>query len=135
MPKIIIILIFWISALSLTACSTFSTEVIPQSGLTMEQVYDGTDVKTIASNSTETADVKILRQQTYQTSLSNQPKVAASDKILNLTAFHKLPNPTLQLYVYPHLAGNSEVPIPGYYTAVSAYERDYYALPSEVANH
>jgi conjugative transfer region lipoprotein (TIGR03751 family) len=48
-----------------------------------------------------------------------------------LYPFKKLPNPELKLYVYPHFAGNDEIPIPGYYTEFTAYERTHYALPSE----
>ena len=46
--------------------------------------------------------------------------------------FPRLPNPTLVLYVYPHLAGASRVPVPGYATTFSLYERVEYALPGEV---
>jgi conjugative transfer region lipoprotein (TIGR03751 family) len=48
-----------------------------------------------------------------------------------LYPFKKLPNPELKLYVYPHFAGSDEIPIPGYYTEFTAYERTHYALPSE----
>lgn len=46
--------------------------------------------------------------------------------------FPRLPNPTLVLYVYPHLAGSARVPVPGYATTFSLYERVEYALPGEV---
>jgi conjugative transfer region lipoprotein (TIGR03751 family) len=46
--------------------------------------------------------------------------------------FPRLPNPTLVLYVYPHLAGASRVPVPGYATTFPLYERVEYALPAEV---
>jgi conjugative transfer region lipoprotein (TIGR03751 family) len=42
--------------------------------------------------------------------------------------FKKLLNPELKMYVYPHFAGQSQVPVPGYFTGFDAYERDYYAL-------
>lgn len=45
--------------------------------------------------------------------------------------FPKLPNPTLIMYVYPHLAGPSQVPIPGYSTQFTLYEKTEYALPGE----
>src|SRR3546814_10949068 len=31
--------------------------------------------------------------------------------------FHRLPNPDLVMYVYPHLAGSDPVPVPGYTTS------------------
>lgn len=46
--------------------------------------------------------------------------------------FPRLPNPTLVLYVYPHLAGSERVPVPGYATTFSLYERVEYARPGEI---
>ncbi len=45
--------------------------------------------------------------------------------------FTRLPNPTLMLYVYPHLAADNQYPVPGYFTSFSLYEVNYYALPGE----
>lgn len=47
--------------------------------------------------------------------------------------FPRLPNPTLVMYVFPHLAGKTRAPVPGYTTAFSMYEQVEYALPGEVA--
>ena len=46
--------------------------------------------------------------------------------------FPRLPNPTLVMYVFPHLAGDTHAPVPGYATAFSMYEQVEYALPGEV---
>ena len=43
--------------------------------------------------------------------------------------FPLLPNPKIVLYVFPHIAEG--VPVPGYSTSFSLYERDHYALPTE----
>lgn len=48
--------------------------------------------------------------------------------------FKTLPNPTLYMYVAPHLAGQSGVPIPGYLTEFKMWERDHYAMPGEISN-
>lgn len=45
--------------------------------------------------------------------------------------FHRLPNPDLVMYVYPHLAGTDPVPVPGYSTVFPLYQRIQYALPGE----
>lgn len=45
--------------------------------------------------------------------------------------FTRLPNPTIYLYVDPHLTGNEGIPVPGYTTAFPMYERDHWALPHE----
>jgi conjugative transfer region lipoprotein (TIGR03751 family) len=47
--------------------------------------------------------------------------------------FPRLPNPTLVMYVFPHLAGAVGVGVPGYATSFAMYERVHYALPGEVA--
>ena len=46
--------------------------------------------------------------------------------------FPRLPNPTLVMYVFPHLAGETRAPVPGYATAFPMYEQVEYALPGEV---
>ena len=45
--------------------------------------------------------------------------------------FHRLPNPDLVMYVYPHLSGTDPVPVPGYSTVFPLYQRVQYALPGE----
>ena len=43
--------------------------------------------------------------------------------------FPLLPNPKIVLFVFPHIAEG--VPVPGYATGFSLYEKDHYALPVE----
>jgi len=45
--------------------------------------------------------------------------------------FARLPNPDLEMYVYPHLA-KGKYPIPGYTTVFPMFESVQYALPGEV---
>lgn len=45
--------------------------------------------------------------------------------------FPRLPNPDIEIYVYPHLATRSRAPIPGYSSVISLYERVEYRLPGE----
>jgi len=45
--------------------------------------------------------------------------------------FHRLPNPDLLMYVFPHLSGSETVPVPGYTTVFPLYQRVPYALPGE----
>ena len=49
------------------------------------------------------------------------------------TIFPRLPNPTLVMYVFPHLATEERVPVPGYATTFPIYERVEYGLPGEVS--
>ena len=46
--------------------------------------------------------------------------------------FPRLPNPTLIMFVYPHLTEQG-TPVPGYATQFEMYERSEYALPGEVS--
>jgi conjugative transfer region lipoprotein (TIGR03751 family) len=46
--------------------------------------------------------------------------------------FPRLANPTLVMYVYPHLAGPSGAPVPGYATRFTLYDRVEYAVPGEL---
>lgn len=87
-----------------------SGNVVPQKGPTMEQVYDSMKVE---------QKQNIIKP--VQVTIQKQPD----------RTFHKLPNPELKMYVYPHLAGNDGVPIPGYFTEFNAYTHDHYELPSE----
>lgn len=45
--------------------------------------------------------------------------------------FHRLPNPDLVMYVFPHLAGTDPVPVPGYTTVFPLYQHVQYAMPGE----
>lgn len=45
--------------------------------------------------------------------------------------FELLDNPMLLIYVFPHLATDERMPVPGYWTAIPMYERDEFALPGE----
>lgn len=46
--------------------------------------------------------------------------------------FQLLPNPTLYMFVAPHLSTADGAPIPGYLTEFKLYTRDHYALPGEI---
>jgi conjugative transfer region lipoprotein (TIGR03751 family) len=49
-----------------------------------------------------------------------------------INRFQRLPNPDLEMHVYPHLA-NGKYPVPGYVTVFPMYETVQYAMPGEVA--
>jgi conjugative transfer region lipoprotein (TIGR03751 family) len=48
--------------------------------------------------------------------------------------FKSLPNPTMYMFVAPHLAAETQVPIPGYLTEFKMWEHEHYALPGEVSD-
>jgi conjugative transfer region lipoprotein (TIGR03751 family) len=83
----------------------------------MEQIYDSMEI-TDAAEKTKPYPVHV-----------NDKTLLPSNAIE--TAFHKVPNPELKMYVYPHLAGKDELPVPGYYTVFNAYTQDHYMLSHE----
>ncbi len=48
--------------------------------------------------------------------------------------FKRIPNPTMYMFVAPHLASDTQVPIPGYLTEFKMWEKEHYALPGEVSD-
>lgn len=101
----------------------------------MEQIYDSMGEPPVQSTNSDKADKSNLIKAHKETSDAfTAQALPLPDKVYtraDKSEFHKLPNPELQLYIYPHVAGQDEVPIPGYFTAFDAYERNYYALPYE----
>lgn len=48
--------------------------------------------------------------------------------------FKMIPNPKMYMFVSPHLASQTAVPIPGYLTEFRMWEKDHYAMPGEVSD-
>lgn len=63
--------------------------------------------------------------ETGETSQARRPSGADAN-----TRFARLPNPDLEMYVYPHLA-KGRYPVPGYTTVFPMFESVQYALPGE----
>lgn len=124
-----------LSAVFLSGCHGAVGNVIPASGPSMEDVYDSMGTHKTKNNlvvETKKNDESDLESVRETKKLNNQSSEIKNTSALN--HFHKLPNPDLRLYIYPHFAGTDEIPIPGYYTEFSAYEKTHYALMSEVAH-
>lgn len=124
--RMMMLVFITISISLLNACS-MSGNVVPKRGPTMEQVYDGM-ATSVPTHSCANNHCKRLSQPLGELLdvASDIPKSALDRE------FHKLPNPALHLYVFPHLAGKDEVPVPGYFTVFNAYEQDHYALANEM---
>lgn len=136
--KTITILTLVAALISLTSCSSMRGNVVPQSGPTMEQVYDGVDGQDNLSDANSTSNQENLNKLRKQVSASQTTPVVPTTLMMATVSanavsqqFRKLPNPEIKMYVYPHLAGQDQVPVPGYFTAFNVYDHDYYALPQE----
>lgn len=139
----------WINSLSLLlmsltlggcashASSGENDHLIPQQGLTVQQIYrqagQGEAVGDTAwdgegDTSLETARQRVL-PATYPTTTQASPFVETK------TQFALMDNPSIPIYIYPHLVnmGSDEVPVDGYATAFFLYTQNHYALPWERA--
>ena len=125
-----LILISALGLISLAGCASTKEAVLPQDGPSMKDIYQEHIQEMNAQ------DPLSIRQE-----LGNRPIQSGESALHGYTRdaaneiyaiFPRLPNPTLVMYVFPHLAGEEPVPVPGYATAFPMYERTEYALPGEV---
>ena len=127
----VLVSISLMSVLILGGCASTKEAVLPQDGPSMKAIYDA-HLEEMAAR-----DPKALRGE-----LGSRP-LASGDMPLEgytrdayneiETTFPRLPNPTLVMFVFPHLATEERVPVPGYVTTFPMYERVEYALPGEVS--
>ena len=114
----------------LMGCASSKESVLPHDGPTMKAIYDA-HFEGMNAASTEAASGALGRRPL----IANEEAFAGytRDSVSELdTHFPRLPNPTLVMYVFPHLAGPSRVPVPGYTTTFPMIEHVEYALPGEV---
>ncbi len=117
-------------SLVLAGCAGTKDSVLPQDGPSMKTIYEG-HIEAVNAR-----DPQVVRGE-----LGKRP-IATGDAALEGytreafneidVLFPRLPNPTLVMYVFPHLAGETGAPVPGYATAFPMYEQVEYALPGEV---
>ena len=122
-------------ALILAGCASTKEAVLPQDGPSMKAIYDAHFEEMVAHN-----------PQVIRGALGSRPagpdRVSGDPPLTGYvrgayheleTTFPRLPNPTLVMYVFPHLATDERVPVPGYVTTFPMYERVEYALPGEIS--
>jgi len=103
-----------VMALALTACAA---NKIPESTRTMADIY-----------ASDTTTPRLTREiNNGGADLVGYTREAATELT---TRFPQVPNPTLALYVFPHLTKDG-LPIPGYITEFSMYASAPFALPGE----
>ncbi len=132
-----------ISALCVLCSGCLTTQkeaVLPQTGPTMQEVYDqhfqgqegqggSGSGSVLKAHGTQSPMGRIRRYGDDISDLSGYTRESYNETHL---VFNRLPNPDLVMYVFPHVSGPEGSPIPGYSTAFSFYERVHYALPGEV---
>ncbi len=124
----------------LSGCLGNKESILPQDGPTMLEVYDqhftGSSDAGLKPNTAERKSNRPLHTIKFRPLHSGNRDLhgytrSAHDEIESV--FTRLPNPTLILYVYPHLTSPGGHPVPGYTTAFPFYESTEYALPGEAS--
>lgn len=126
----------WISLAAalilLNGCSSTKDTVLPQNGPSMKAIYDAHFTGMAADDPTQLKHALGGRPiGNAETDLAGYSRTAHTELD---TLFPRLPNPTLVMYIFPHLAGTQRTPVPGYATTFTLYERVEYALPGEVSS-
>ncbi|WP_130537695.1 TIGR03751 family conjugal transfer lipoprotein [Thiomicrorhabdus indica] len=116
---IIITLATWISV---SGCSTSSPlkKMSQDSKSTAELMKQGVPMSSWDAKQTPNRKMADFNYNAYTRDVMTETNML----------FPKLPNPTLVMYVFPHMAA-SGVPVPGYSTAFKLYDSPQYALPGE----
>ncbi len=116
--------------ISLAGCAGSKDTILPSDGTTMKTIY-----------ARHFSDIGMRDTMSVRTELKSRPLETDSadlagylrDAFSELDAhFPRLPNPTLVMYVFPHLVGEERLPVPGYATTFPMYRQVEYALPGEV---
>jgi conjugative transfer region lipoprotein (TIGR03751 family) len=121
----------------LTGCATSKDELLAHAEHTMLDIWNQeTDGSSSGRASRELLDARqILRRPLtdvdVRTAPSEQVRYTRTAQNEIYSQFHRLPNPDLVMYVFPHLAGTDPVPIPGYSTVFPLHQRVQYAIPGE----
>lgn len=119
-----------IASISLVACAGDKDKVLPADGPDMKAIYQH-HMSDVGLNDRDVAR-DALKRRALQSNASDLGGYTR-DVFNELDAhFPRLPNPTLVLYVFPHLSGEERVPVPGYATTFSLYTQVEYALPGEL---
>lgn len=127
-PIQLALLTVWISV---AGCAGSKDTLLPPDGETMQTIYER------HFGDIGMRDTLAVRQELKSRPLDSDIGDLAGyvrDAYNELdTHFPRLPNPTLVMFVFPHLAGQDRVPVPGYATTFPMYRQVEYALPGEIS--
>lgn len=124
----VVLIVTWISLLS--ACAN-KDSIIPVPEHDMKEVYNR-HMQGIGDG--ELYDKRSLLRRPMVDGDVELSDYVRSEKTLLQARFRTIPNPTLYMFVAPHLAADTQVPIPGYLTELKMWESEHYALPGEISD-
>lgn len=132
LPTIALVLI----SAGLTACATTGAKnsILPKDLKPMSEIYREHFGHGKAAPGQAPTNGPSLRKRTLADGAESDAELHGTlrDAVAELDhTFPRLANPTLVMYVYPHLAGPSGAPVPGYATRFTLYDRVEYAVPGE----
>lgn len=107
-------------------------DLLPQDGPTMEEVYRNHIQKGQGGSGGQGVQHVGIKERVMRSGDRDLDGYTRDAQNEIQATFPRLPNPTLVMYVYPHLSTSSQLPVPGYSTAFPLYERPQYALPGEM---
>lgn len=122
-------LIAVISALGLLGGCASKDAMLPQPDQSMQDVY--TEAMGSTGQGRLMDERSVLRRGMIESDTDYSEYVRTEANQLQ-SNFKRLPNPTMYMFVAPHLATADDVPVPGYLTEFKLYTRDHYALPGEI---
>lgn len=108
----------------LAGCSTSKEKIFKDDMPTMKAVYEEK-----FNNLYVNEKPQIERELEEEGSQSNEPVVSAYAKLHE--QFPKAPNPTMLMYIFPHLT-QAGTPVPGYNTYFKLYETDHFTLSNSI---
>jgi conjugative transfer region lipoprotein (TIGR03751 family) len=118
-----------LAALAATGCATNKDKLLTHDGRTMQDIWRQQTGGGEGGNRPLLDARQSLRRPLTQADEQARYTRTAANEIER--QFHRLPNPDLVMYVFPHLAGSDPVPVPGYSTVFPLYQRVQYAMPGE----
>ena len=131
----------WISVVCLTGCVNPGKNLMPaDTGPSMAHIYSAQTGAGVNDLNSDTSDATNSPLPSAPAQITDAPKlITNADYTMNAqdqvnTVFKLLPNPTIAVYIFPHMTQfqNTDVPVPGYTTAFFLYEKNHYAMPGEV---
>lgn len=113
-----------LSIVSLVGCASKTTVIVPENLPTMKEIYEQQFYEKQGLHRDDLARELHNGDKDWNKHVKEQMRPLKK-------AFTFLPNPTLTLFIFPHLT-DAGSPVPGYTTFFKFYERDHVGLPSEV---
>jgi conjugative transfer region lipoprotein, TIGR03751 family len=113
--------------LALAGCSTSKDKMFPHDrNKTMMDIWNQS-----GATNQELMDARSDLRRRFETGRDIQSAYSRDAANEIYSQFKRLPNPDLVMYVYPHLTGTEQAPVPGYSTVFPMYSKVVYGMPGE----